>query len=303
MLHSLLKLWSKVSLHFFFRKWQFHFHSQLPNAPIIFLANHPNAFLDAILIACSLKQNPWFLARGEVFKNKWSAWVLSKLKLIPIFRFRDGHGSLRKNEDMINRCAQLLAKGESIILFPEGENSVEERLLPLQKGFVRIAETALVQNPDTNLQLVPVGVNYNGTKGFGATALLNFGEPISFSAFSKSKSTEEILDSTWLKLNELILPSETKTSQTKPNLLVKLNSVYFAVNNFILRALMGFFDSFIKEKQMKNSVRFATGMFLTFPVYIMQASLVFKLTSSLTITAVYLGSLLFTIQIKLTDRK
>jgi 1-acyl-sn-glycerol-3-phosphate acyltransferase len=298
MVHSLLKLWCKISLQFFFRKWEVHRHSPLLNTPTIFLANHPNAFLDAILIACSISQKPWFLARGEVFKSKWSSWILSKLRMIPIFRFRDGHSSLRKNEDMINRCADLLVRGESILLFPEGENSIEGTLLPLQKGFVKIAEAALKAKPDLNLAIVSVGINYT-SKGFGGTALVNVGEWINYSEFVKNKSTVQILNSTWEKLNELITIVETDSVQKKNALIHHVNNFYFLINNFILKSLIGFVVSFIKEEQMKNSVRFAAGMFLAMPFYLAQSLVIFLLSNSWVIALLYFSSLRVSIEIRL----
>lgn len=302
MLHPLLKLWCKISLHFFFRKWQVHFHSPLPKAPIIFLANHPNAFLDAIIIACSIKQKPWFLARGEVFKGKRSAWILSKLRLIPIYRFRDGHSSLRKNENIIDRCSELLARGESIILFPEGENSLQATLLPLQKGFVRIAEAALDLNSNLNLQIVPVGIQYSlETKGFGGMALINFGEPVNFSEASKGKSTEQVLNLIWEKMNVLI---SNKVNQSialrKFNWLKQVIKIYFLINNYILKSLMDLIVSLIKEEPMKNSVQFATGIFLTLPIYLLQSTSVWMLTHSWLIAIIYFVSLLLSIQVQLS---
>ena len=301
MLHSLLKLWCKVSLHFFFRKWQVQFHSQLPNAPTIFLANHPNAFLDAILIARSIQQKPWFLARGEVFKSKWSAWILSKLRLIPIFRFRDGHGLLRKNEDIINSCAELLKRGESIILFPEGENSTQYNLLPLQKGFIKIAEAVLKVNSNLNLQIVPVGIQYSlETKGFGGTALVNFGKPINFPEFSKDKSTEQILNLMWERMDVLIAKKENLVYvPRKPNWLHQVNSIYFSINNFVLKSLIRLIVSRIKEEQMKNSVRFAAGLFLVPPIYLIQTALTWCLTNSWIVTIGYLISLPVSVRLKL----
>lgn len=330
MLHSVLKLWCKISLPFFFRKWQVHFQSPLPNTPTIFLANHPNAFLDAILIACSIKQKPWFLARGEVFKSKRWAWVLSKLRLMPIFRFRDGHHTLRRNEEIFSRCGKLLATGDSIILFPEGDNSLQFNLLPLQKGFIRIAEAARKANPQLNIQIVPIGIQYSlNTKGFGGTALVNFGEPILYEPFTREKTTEEILALIWERMKGLLLYIERDSYQKKLDYLIanrshftdllkqlhedqtvidrypaprpevaslkkrdiihRINYFYFTVNHFFIRTLIQFVASLVKEEQMKNSVRFVSGMVFTPVLYLLQTAGIWLLTKSWVMATVYLG--------------
>ncbi len=209
MLYTALKFYCRTALNFFFRKWQVHFSSPLPQAPTIFVANHPNAFLDAILIACSIDHKPWFLTRGEVFKKKWSSFLLGRFKMLPIYRFRDGYGTLRKNDDMINKCAELLARGNSVLIFPEGDNSYHNYLPQLQKGFLRIGEAALKSDVSLNLKIVPIGIQYSlETKGFGGTALVSFGEAISFRDFSNGKSSEEMLKLIWEKMNSLILHIE-----------------------------------------------------------------------------------------------
>ena len=39
--------------------------------PVLLVANHPNSFLDAIIIAAFFKQKVYSLARGDAFKKPW----------------------------------------------------------------------------------------------------------------------------------------------------------------------------------------------------------------------------------------
>jgi 1-acyl-sn-glycerol-3-phosphate acyltransferase len=298
MVYSFLKFSCSVALRFFFRKWQVHLTSPLPKAPTIFIANHPNAFLDAILVACSVDHQPWFLARGEVFRKKWSAFLLSRFRMLPIYRFRDGYHTLRRNDDIITRCANLLSKGNSVLIFPEGDNSLQSKLLPLQKGFIKIAEKTLQLAPDLNLQIVPVGIQYHDTRGFGGTAEVSIGKAVSFTSLAGNTAQQQ-LDLFWEKMNALI--TDQKVIHAAPNklpILPSLINFYFQVNHFLLTLCIRLIVSFIAEEQMKNSVRFAGGLFLTAPVYLIQSLLVGFLTKSAGIALVYLATLPVSVLIK-----
>jgi 1-acyl-sn-glycerol-3-phosphate acyltransferase len=303
MVHAFLKFSCRLALHFFFRKWQTQSTTTLPVAPSIFLANHPNTFLDAILIACSTDRKIWFLARGEVFKSKWSAWILSKLGLIPIFRFRDGHESLRRNEDVIHRCATLLGNGDSLLLFPEGDNSTQGTLLPLQKGFIRIAEAALKMKPGLNLQIIPIGLQYSANKGFGGVAQVNVGSAVPYTSLAKDKTIEQILTTTWRLMNNLVaspVPSDPKQKSSWP---AQLNRFYFAVNILSLKLFVRLAASLIKEEAMKNSVKFAGGMFLAWPVFFLQSILVWQISQSWPAGILYFASLPLTVRIYLNGNR
>src|SRR6186997_2189494 len=56
------------SLKFYFRKWQVSGLENLPAGPVIFVPNHRNAFLDAVIVACSSEKNPWFMTRAQSFE-------------------------------------------------------------------------------------------------------------------------------------------------------------------------------------------------------------------------------------------
>jgi 1-acyl-sn-glycerol-3-phosphate acyltransferase len=69
--YFLLKQYCRLALYFFYRKWQVQGKENIPLGPVIFVANHQNAFLDAVLVSCSTQRNPWFLTRASVFGKSW----------------------------------------------------------------------------------------------------------------------------------------------------------------------------------------------------------------------------------------
>lgn len=205
--YQCLKFYCKLALHFYFRKWQVRKLAPVPNGPVIFVANHQNAFLDAVLVICSSQRNPWALARANVFKKKWAQVLLSSIQMMPVYRFRDGFETLRKNEAIMDACAKVLQRGESVLLFGEGNHNEHYNLRPLQKGFARIAQVALQQN--ISVQIVPVGIHYEDHTSFRSRVLVSFGIPIALSKnyFDENPvlKTETLLTEVAAKITPLIL--------------------------------------------------------------------------------------------------
>ncbi|MBK7389510.1 MAG: 1-acyl-sn-glycerol-3-phosphate acyltransferase [Bacteroidetes bacterium] len=83
-----------------------------PDGPIVFAPNHQNAFLDAVLVACSSKRNPFFLARADVFKNPRAAKWLNPAIRCCLFPFPDGFRDV-ENNDATSKCHKLFDKWRS----------------------------------------------------------------------------------------------------------------------------------------------------------------------------------------------
>lgn len=224
-----LKLYCRVALLFYFRKWQIRKLAPLPNGPVIFVANHQNAFLDAVVVICSSPRNPWALARANVFKKKWASILLTFIQMMPVYRFRDGFDTLRKNEAILDQCANLLKQGKSILIFGEGNHNEHYNLRPLQKGFVRIAQAALQQN--ATVQIVPVGIHYEAHHRFRSRVLVSFGEaiPLTKDYFTENpvQKTEALLKEVTAKIIPLILTiPENKYETTWQSL--QANRTYYS---------------------------------------------------------------------------
>ncbi len=162
------------------------------NKPVLFLSNHQNALLDVLLIAIHVKRKLWYLARADVFKNGLLRPLFRFLQMLPVYRIRDGRAALVNNEATFQTSAALLLKNEAILLFPEANHSLKRRVRPLSKGFTRIIFKALEANPDLDLQLVPIGQNYQNPTEVGDSACVYFGEPISVQQLLKADKNQSI---------------------------------------------------------------------------------------------------------------
>ena len=197
-----------LSLRLFFRKWQVHGEENIPkDAAIIFVVNHQNAFQDAILVACSTSDEPWFLTRAGVFKSKIARAIFRAFHMMPVYRFRDGVKGLRNNDATIRQCVDLLKDRKSILIFGEGDQDMRYRLRSLQKGFARIA-LMVQQESDwkTPLYIVPVGVQYDHYYNFRSRVLLNYGKAIPIDATYQSLPEREFYDTLLAKTREELIP-------------------------------------------------------------------------------------------------
>jgi 1-acyl-sn-glycerol-3-phosphate acyltransferase len=156
--------------------------------PIIFASNHRNALLDALLLVYAgyhFKQVV-FLARADIFKQKFVAWILRGMRIIPVFRIRDGKDNLEKNKDIFNSAARILKKNNPIALFPEARHNPKQSLLPIQKAVPRIVlPTEASLNFELNSQIVPVSIYYRDVFEFLTDVYITFGTPIEVSQYKE----------------------------------------------------------------------------------------------------------------------
>ncbi|EPR70208.1 1-acyl-sn-glycerol-3-phosphate acyltransferase [Cyclobacterium qasimii] len=170
----------KTALWFYFSeikvkgKWK-----DYKDDPIIIIANHQNALLDPLLIATFINLKPHFLSRASVFKNPIIAKILAFIRMVPVFRIRDGFGSIHGNKSSFSFCEKVLKNQGKILVFPEGNHSLKRQVRPLSKGFTRIVSEALHNDPEMDLKILPIGINYQAHQKSGSKVLLDIGEPIS----------------------------------------------------------------------------------------------------------------------------
>lgn len=177
--YHIFKWWIKAGLFFYYKKIKIHGRQHIPkNKPILFVANHQNALLDALLVAVYCKKKPYYLTRGDIFKGSFARNLFGFLQMVPIYRIRDGKHALGKNNAILDRCAHLLATHNDLLIYPEGSHNLKRRVRPLSKGFTRILFRALAIDPELDIRLVPVGVNYAKATHFPDRVALYFGEDI-----------------------------------------------------------------------------------------------------------------------------
>lgn len=149
--------------------------------PTILISNHQNGLMDALVILSAMPRNSFgvFLARADIFKNDTLAKILRWLRIMPIFRQRDGAESLDRNDEVINKSAQLINDGYPIYIFPEGQHQEGHFLGNIKKGFARISFDAAEKNNYTeHMVILPMGHHYEDYFEDRAPMSVRFGKPI-----------------------------------------------------------------------------------------------------------------------------
>jgi len=143
---------------------------------LLFASNHPNSFLDGMILTTLLDEPLYSLARGDVFKKNRVNKLLRSLKLLPVYRTSEGVENLEHNYTTFDACRETFKEKGMVLIFSEGRCENEWHLRPLKKGTARLSITSWKQG--IPLTVLPTAFNYSSFKKFGKEVHLFFGEPI-----------------------------------------------------------------------------------------------------------------------------
>lgn len=246
--YLLMRSYVRTVLFFYFKKIRTVGRDNIPkNEAVLFVANHENALLDSIMLAVTNNRKAYFLTRASVFKSAFVKKFLNALRMIPIFRKRDGWQSLQKNTEVFASCYKLLNNKKAIAIFPEGNHHLNRRVRNLSKGFTRIIFGALNTYKDLNIYIVPVGINYDTHINYPHSISLYYGKAFLANSFYDASdihaSTRNLVKKTREELKKLTTHIEDLESyDTKIERLEKLNSDF--LNPIETNQLL--------EKELKN---------------------------------------------------
>jgi 1-acyl-sn-glycerol-3-phosphate acyltransferase len=148
-----------------------------PNKPIVFAPNHQNALSDPMAVLLNTRFQPVWLARADIFgKSKVVDAILKFLKIMPVYRLRDGKENLDKNEQTFANSIKVLEHNFALALFPEAAHSSKRQMLVHKKAVPRIVFMAEEKtNNQLDIQIVPTGIYYSHYWKFNRTVIVNFG--------------------------------------------------------------------------------------------------------------------------------
>lgn len=177
MFFPLLQAYARLVFPLYFRKIIINKPGYLKaRGPLLIAANHPNSFLDGMIVNTLFHHPVYALARGDAFANKrfnkWLRW----LRLLPVYRTSEGTENLVHNYTTFAACRKTFEEQGIVLIFSEAASINEWRLRPLRKGTARLAITSWQQG--VPLQVIPLGFNYSSFRSFGKNLVLNFGTPI-----------------------------------------------------------------------------------------------------------------------------
>lgn len=177
MLFAVLKAYARFTIKIYCRKIVINKPEWLAaKGPLLLACNHPNSFLDGIVLTTLFKENIYSLARGDAFRKPWHGKVLRWLHLLPVYRTSEGVENLENNYTTFEACREVFKQDGIVIIFSEGRCINEWHLRPLKKGTARLATSSWEEG--IPLTVLPVGLNYNTFRNFGKNVIINFGNPL-----------------------------------------------------------------------------------------------------------------------------
>jgi 1-acyl-sn-glycerol-3-phosphate acyltransferase len=253
--------------------------------PILIAANHPNSFLDAIILASLFKEPIYSLARGDAFANRFLMKILTSLNMFPVYRTSEGVENLERNYTTFEACQHLFSKNKIVLIFSEGRCINEWHLRPLKKGTARLALDAWANH--IPLKVLPLGINYNSFRKFGKIVHLNFGEFITekdlSEGLSNGKSIQHFNSLLRDQLEDLVYeiePGDSKTfkkifNSTQPTWKQILLALPASIG-FILNAPLYYIAYFLLKDRANDhfdSIMVAL-LFVFYPIYLLLITII-----------------------------
>lgn len=168
-----------LALRIFFRRLEIVGVERVPrNRPVMFITNHPNALIDPAVLLCLAPRRVSFLAKAPIFKMPVIGSLARAMEALPVYRRQDKDSHPEQNRATFRTARDLLKRGGTIAICPEGVSHNEPHLLPLKSGAARIALGAVSAGERRmELEVVPVGLYYTAKAKFRSAALLYYGQP------------------------------------------------------------------------------------------------------------------------------
>ena len=119
-LYSFLRPYVDYHVRKAFRRCEVVGFDKLPkNAACIFAANHTNTLMDALVLLRVSREKKVFIARGDMFKKPTIAKIMHFLRILPIYRIRDGFKSVKDNNaEIIDKAADVIHDEVKLFLYP-----------------------------------------------------------------------------------------------------------------------------------------------------------------------------------------
>jgi glycerol-3-phosphate O-acyltransferase / dihydroxyacetone phosphate acyltransferase len=210
----------------FFREIVLEGTQNLPSSgPVLFTPNHPNGLLDPMLL-CFLSPSfrLRFVAKAPLFKIPIFGSILRSIGAIPVVRKFEAGGDVDYST-FFAACLDALAKGDSIVIFPEGRSLPQSYLSPLKTGPARLFLMAKAKG--IHPQIIPVGLNYEKGTTFRSRVLIFIAPPLKTIAFENVEASTVVSELTGAladSLHDHVVQAETYREKELMLLLEKISA-------------------------------------------------------------------------------
>jgi glycerol-3-phosphate O-acyltransferase / dihydroxyacetone phosphate acyltransferase len=197
-LYWLLRQLAGVSLRWYYADLVVQGGERVPaRGPLLLVANHPNALVDAMVIATAVRRRVLLTAKATLFERPALAALLRGIGVVPLRRAQDersrrqgGMASVSRNADSFRLVTASLARREAVLVFPEGVSHDASTLAPLKTGGARMALSAS-SDGISGLRILAVGLVYEEKERLRSRILVRVGEPIDVDAWRTASGSTD----------------------------------------------------------------------------------------------------------------
>jgi 1-acyl-sn-glycerol-3-phosphate acyltransferase len=182
-LYRAVRAIGRFGLWFFFKSVDVRHPERVPPAGAVLLCiNHPNNFIDSLLVGGAVGRKVHYLATAALFRNPLVGRFLRACGAIPVYRRQDDPDKMDRNLDAFEACFRAFREGRLVAIYPEGTTHAEVRVQRIKTGAARIALGYEAERPG-ELLVIPVGLNFDARKSFRGRVLVSFGSPVAVTPY------------------------------------------------------------------------------------------------------------------------
>lgn len=194
LLYNLLSPLVQFGCRCHYNRFDVHGIENLPaDGAYIIAPCHQQALMEPLAVLNFAPKPPVFLARADIFRKPLFRTILTFLKIMPVYRIRDGQDQLGRNKEIFDRCRDVLLDGFPLCLMAEGRHNNRHHLLNMGKGMFRIAGETQLKLGDHPLYIVPTGIDFDDYERPYSNLVVNIGKPIPVQPFMATYRENEPL--------------------------------------------------------------------------------------------------------------
>jgi len=197
-MYALLRAIAGVALRWYYRDIQVEGMERIPRRrPLLLVVNHPNALIDALLVAWAVPRRVLITAKSTLFANPIASIVLRWLGVVPLRRASDETSKNTldpsRNLDAFRAVVEALARRGTVLIFPEGKSHDAPSLAPLKTGAARMALQAIQIGGVRDLVVLPIGLTFERKDAPRTRVLVQIGDAIDLRSWQAPR-TENAAD-------------------------------------------------------------------------------------------------------------
>lgn len=161
---------------FLFYRYKLINKNNIPDEGRYIIASNHISGPDCIFVGLGQKRYIRFMAKAELFQNKFLNWFFTKMGAFPVNR---GKG----DTSAINNAKQMIENGEILGIFIEGTRSKSGEFLKPKSGAVMLAH-------QMDCKIIPCAISCKGLKSsFWRRKYVHFGDPVTVEELGITKAS------------------------------------------------------------------------------------------------------------------